>query len=100
MHSRFFNERGWAASAIALENANKFKRRQAPVEAKVDRLKALRFDAKVEDAKVVNRSDDAKVAEMAGLSKLTVAKLRAVCKARGLKGYSKAKKADLLAMLA
>jgi hypothetical protein len=111
-HSKFFNERGWASSAIALENANKFKRTQAPVAAKVDRLKTLRFDAKVEAAKVVNREtpkatpvpggymvpsqDHRKVAKLAGL---TVKALRALAKDAGLKGYSKARKADLVAML-
>ena len=115
VHSPNFNERGWRSSAETLTLANApmgsvrtskgdvhvFKGKA--VASKVDKLSALRTpvvtDAAIEAAKVVNRSEDVKAAELLGLSTLTVKALRAACKARGLKGYSKAKKADLLAML-
>ena len=104
-----FNERGWQASqsALALANAPKgaLTLRNpisgAKVSGNVDKLKATRFDARIETAKVVNVETvtDTKAAELLGLSKLTCKKLRAACKARGFKGYSKLKKAELLTML-
>jgi len=101
-HSPNFNARRWRASAegLALTNAPKkalakvakgdgvHSRPSLPVDTSVGRLQALRG--------VTNRQ----AAEMLGLSTLSVKALRAVAKARGLKGYSKANKSALLAMLA
>jgi hypothetical protein len=124
-NSPFFNERNWVASREALAFANAPKTalakvasatiprmtQAAPVGRKVAALKFSRnpisaeivTDAEIEAAKVVNTETptvtDTKAAELLGLANLTVKKLRAVCRARGFKGYSKLKKAELLTML-
>jgi hypothetical protein len=87
VNSPNFNVLGWGRAKRALDKANAPKVEVINVTSAVERLKSA-------------READTKTAEMLGLSKQTVKVLRAACKARGLTGYGKAKKAHLLALLA
>ena len=97
-NSRFFNPCLWRSARLALmfENGRKGVG-VAKVGGSVNRLKALRFDTKVEEQKVVNVATPVVVAKALNL---TVKALRALAKARGLSGYSKLRKAELETLLA
>ena len=107
-NSPHFNPRLWRSSRLALMSANEPK-------ATVVLPRQIVTDAEIESAKVVNVETVAvetvavetpivKVPFVQMLSNvnmgMTVAAMRKIAKKRGLKGYSKLRKADLCARLA
>ena len=103
-NSPYFNENRWAQSVNGLALANRPKRQQAATLQRASgKLRAMQpavvTDAQIESAKVVN-VETVKVAKALNVPTGTVKVLRAAAKARGFKGYSKLRRAELLALLA
>lgn len=100
-NSRFFNPTLWRSARLALMSENGRKGiGVAKVGGAVNRLKSVRFNAKVESQKVVNVETVAEAPKVAKALNLTVKALRALAKTRGLKGYGKLRKAELETLLA
>ena len=99
-----FNVAKWGDSRRALVRNNERKGNGAPRAAfAIRKLREIRFDSKIEAAKVVN-VETPKVPVVQMLSTvnmgMTVAAMRKIAKKRGHSGYSKLRKAELFAMLA
>ena len=104
-HSPNFNARRWRASAEALALTNAPKAKLDALAKSTQPAERPGMDVRgsvsaLTRARAANALTERQAAEALGLSTMTVKALRAVAKARGLTGYSKARKSALLAMLA